>query len=83
MRPFRALLVCGYRDAATQLGAGLVRTFPADSHVPPLVGIDHVLTYQARATSMHTLRVSGSDHLALAATVGLARRPAPPTSCPR
>jgi endonuclease/exonuclease/phosphatase family metal-dependent hydrolase len=40
--------------------------------VPPIVAIDHILTFQATATSMHTARVPISDHLALIADVALA-----------
>lgn len=72
MSDFRRLLRDGYRDAAEQAGAGIQFTFPADSAVPPIVAIDHILTFQATATSMHTARVPISDHLALIADVALA-----------
>ena len=58
MRPFRALLRNGYRDAAEQSGAGLARTFPANSRLPPLIAIDHVLTRNCTATSLRTLKDS-------------------------
>jgi endonuclease/exonuclease/phosphatase (EEP) superfamily protein YafD len=72
MSDFRRLLEDGYRDAAEQAGAGIQFTFPADSAVPPIVAIDHILTFQAAATSVQTARVPVSDHLALIADVALA-----------
>ncbi len=71
MAPFRNLLTNGFADAAEQSGAGITRTFPADSTLPPLLGIDHVLTYNATATDVQTVRVPGSDHLGLLATLRL------------
>jgi endonuclease/exonuclease/phosphatase (EEP) superfamily protein YafD len=71
MDPFRALLSTGFGDAADQSGAGLARTFPADSPVPPLIGIDHILIRHALATDARTVRVPGSDHLGVVATVVL------------
>ncbi len=74
MAPFRKLLTNGYADAAEQSGAGITRTFPADSSWPPRFGIDRVLTYNATATDVHTVRVPGSDHLGLITTVQPPRR---------
>jgi endonuclease/exonuclease/phosphatase (EEP) superfamily protein YafD len=71
MAPFRKLLTNGYADAAEQSGAGITRTFAAGSSVPPLLGIDHVLTYNATAGDVQTVRVPGSDHLGILATVRL------------
>jgi endonuclease/exonuclease/phosphatase (EEP) superfamily protein YafD len=71
MAPFRRLLTNGYADAAEQSGAGMIRTFPAEGTSPPRFGIDHVLTYNATATDVKTVRVPGSDHLGLLATVSL------------
>ena len=60
---FRQLLDrTGYADATRQSGAGLIRTFPTDTPLPPLAGIDHVLTKGAVATSVRTIAVPGSDH---------------------
>ena len=73
MRPFRALLRKGYRDAAEQSGAGIMRTFPADWRLPPFLAIDHILTRSCRATSLRTLMLPGSDHRALVATVQIPR----------
>jgi endonuclease/exonuclease/phosphatase (EEP) superfamily protein YafD len=71
MRPFRHLLELGFRDAVEQTGAGWARTFPADSFLPPLIGIDHILTLRSGATHAETVRVAGSDHLGLVARVHL------------
>lgn len=71
LREFRALLHNGFHDGAAQAGAGITRTYPADSTVPPLIAIDHVLTRGATVTAMTTLSLPGSDHRALAAAVVL------------
>lgn len=71
MAPFRRLLHNGYEDSREHSGAGLAPTFPADSTVPPLVGIDHILVRNGLAAATRTVRVPGSDHLGLAATVHL------------
>lgn len=73
MRPFRALLRNGYRDAAEQSGAGIVPTYPADWHLPPFLAVDHILTRSCTATSVRTMMLPGSDHRALVATVQLPR----------
>jgi endonuclease/exonuclease/phosphatase (EEP) superfamily protein YafD len=78
MRPFRALLRNGYRDAAGQAGAGIKPTFPADSRLPPLVVIDHILTRNCTATSLRTLKIPGSDHRGLVATISIPRSSARP-----
>jgi endonuclease/exonuclease/phosphatase (EEP) superfamily protein YafD len=73
MRPFRALLHNGYRDAAEQSGAGIQPTYPADTQLPPLIAIDHILTRDCAATSLHTLKVPGSDHRGLVVTIAIPR----------
>jgi endonuclease/exonuclease/phosphatase family metal-dependent hydrolase len=73
MEPFRRLLRNDFRDAGEQSGAGLAASYPADSSVPPLLGIDHVLTFNSQASDAHTVRIPGSDHLGLSATVHLPR----------
>ena len=73
MLPFRQLLRSGYRDAAAQSGTGLNPTFPADSSIPPLIGIDHILTRNSSASGMRTVKVPGTDHLAVVATVHIPR----------
>jgi endonuclease/exonuclease/phosphatase (EEP) superfamily protein YafD len=69
MRPFRDLLSDGYRDAAEQSGAGRTPAFPADSWLPPMIAIDHILTRHCRATSLRTLEIPGSDHRGIVASV--------------
>lgn len=76
MRQFRDLLTNGYQNAADQTGVGLLPTFPANSWMPPLLAIDHVLIKNATATSLSALTIAGSDHRALLATV---RVPVDPT----
>ena len=77
MRPFRAL-PNGYRSAAEQSGAGIKPTFPADSRLPPFVAIDHILTRNCTATSLRTLKIRGSDHRGLVATISIPRSSARP-----
>lgn len=69
MRQFRDLLTNGYLDAVQQTGAGYAPTFKADSWLPPVITIDHVLTRNAAASSVRTVKVDGSDHRALLATI--------------
>ena len=78
MRPFRALLGSGYRDAAEQAGAGIKPTFPADLRLPPFVAIDHVLTRNCTATSLRTLKIPGSDHRGLVVTIAIPKASARP-----
>jgi len=69
MRQFRDLLTDGYRDAGSQVGALWEPTFPSRHWFPPLITIDHILTRNASASSLKTVKVPGSDHMALLATV--------------
>ncbi len=70
---FRQILGDGWRDGAEQAGAGVIRSWPADKGIPPLVGIDHVLTRGTVATSVETVAAPGSDHRGLLATVVVPR----------
>jgi endonuclease/exonuclease/phosphatase (EEP) superfamily protein YafD len=83
MREYRQLATSGFRDAAQQVGAGYLATFPANSHIPPIIGIDHVIVRGCDARSVQTVRVPGSDHLGLLASVSIgpmaARRSDPST----
>jgi endonuclease/exonuclease/phosphatase (EEP) superfamily protein YafD len=36
-----------------------------------LLALDHILTYQATATAVRTVRISGSDHRALVAEIAV------------
>lgn len=69
MRQFRDLLTNGYRDAVEQTGSGFAPTFKADGWLPPVITIDHILTRNAAAASIRTVRIKGSDHRSLLATV--------------
>lgn len=73
MLPFRRLLDDGFRDAAEQSGAGLSGTFPADGATPAIIQIDHILTRNAAATDVQTVRVPGTDHLGVLAEVHIPR----------
>lgn len=68
---FQKLLRDGFADAADQAGAGYIPTFPSDEPFPPLITIDHVLTYRATATQVTTLTIPGSDHRALIARIAV------------
>jgi len=69
MQPFRNLLTNGYRDAAEQSRAGIRPTFPADSWLPPVIAIDHIITRNCAATSLRTVDLPGSDHRGIVATI--------------
>ena len=69
IRQFRDLLSDGYRDAVNQAGAGFAPTFPAETWLPPLITIDHVLTRNADAASVRTVSIKGSDHRGLLVAV--------------
>jgi endonuclease/exonuclease/phosphatase (EEP) superfamily protein YafD len=77
MRQFRDLLTNGYRDAVEQSGSGFAPTFPSNRKFPPVITIDHVLTRNAAAASVRTIKVPGTDHRALLATI---RVPIDPTA---
>ena len=69
-RQFRDLLTNGYRDAVEQTGAGFAPTFPSNRRtIPPLLVIDHILTRAAPASSIKTIKLPGSDHRSLLATI--------------
>ncbi|MGW0161217.1 endonuclease/exonuclease/phosphatase family protein [Mycobacterium sp. NPDC003323] len=76
MRQFRDLLDTGYQDAVRQTGAGFSPTYSPNRLIPPLITIDHVLTRNSTATSIHTVKVPGTDHRALLATVAVPLDPA-------
>jgi endonuclease/exonuclease/phosphatase (EEP) superfamily protein YafD len=74
MRPFRRVFGNGgFRDAAEQAGAGRVFTYPSNRRFPPLIGIDHVLTRNATATSLTNIDIARTDHRALIAEVAVPR----------
>lgn len=64
----RKLLARGYKDAADQVGAGLIPTWPANKRVPPIITIDHVLVDQRMGVREVSVRdVPGTDHRAVLA----------------
>ena len=69
-RPMRELYALGLKSVTDIVGAGWLPTYPANAPVPPLIPIDHILVDdQLTGTSISTVRVSGSDHLGLLATL--------------
>lgn len=71
MAPYRGLLRDGYQDAVDLAGSGLTPTFPGDGAMPAMLGIDHILIDNGSASGVRTVRIPGSDHLGLTATVHL------------
>ena len=69
--PFRNFLGARFTDAAKQAAGGLVFTWPANiDYVPTFAGIDHiVLDSGMLAGRVKSLKIDGSDHKALLATV--------------
>lgn len=68
--PVRALHADGLSSATDLAGAGWQPTYPANTTVPPLIGIDHVLVSpELTATSVSRFRVDGSDHLGIRAVL--------------
>lgn len=69
---FRELLGTSFVDADEQAGEGFHMTYPSSSRVPALIEIDHVV-YSASSGvfvgDLATQRISGTDHLALFATL--------------
>ena len=76
-RPLRRLAAEGYRDAAELSNQGWQPTWPANhlgpvwlAALPPLARIDHVLVGPTMtARSSRTVRLAGTDHLAVIAQV--------------
>lgn len=70
-KSFRDLVAAGrMTDAASSIGA-VLRTYPADRAIGPLIGIDHVLVREVQAQSMKSIHIDGSDHEALVVTLGV------------
>lgn len=70
--PMRRLVNRGYRDAAEQVGQGLVPTWPARDTLAPPVTLDHVLVdRRCPIDDVLVLDVPGSDHRAVLATFTL------------
>lgn len=71
--PMLDLRRLGLESVTDVVGAGWLPTYPANRPFPPLLPIDHVLVDdQLTATSVHRVRVAGTDHLGLLTTIALA-----------
>lgn len=72
-QPLRALLTrTGMRDAHTAAGRGLARSWPASPGLPPLGLIDRMLlTDDLGVVSITEIRLPGTDHLAVRATLAI------------
>lgn len=72
---FRKMLGSEFLDASESAGEGLHMTYPANSKVPPMIEIDHIV-YAAGAGLMmgdlQTVEIAGTDHLALLGTLAVA-----------
>ena len=69
---FRDLLGSTFEDAGESCGEGPHMTYPANSVVPPLVEIDHIVYSRGTGitvSSLETRQVGGTDHLALLGTL--------------
>jgi endonuclease/exonuclease/phosphatase (EEP) superfamily protein YafD len=72
--PMRELAGHGFVSGAEIVGAGWIPTFPANSLVPPLIEIDHVLVDdRLTVTSLRRFEVDGTDHLGLIARIARTR----------
>ena len=65
----RELLAADLRDAHEVAGAGRPRTWPNARSVPPFVHIDHVLVRGLDVTSAKTVRIRGTDHYSVIASL--------------
>ena len=71
-RSLRRLRADGFRDSDDLVGAGWNPTYPAQGRIPPLIAIDHVLVSDdLTATAFRTVRLPGTDHRGVLATVAL------------
>ncbi|MFD1815506.1 endonuclease/exonuclease/phosphatase family protein [Rhodococcus gannanensis] len=68
---FRALLGDGVHDAAEQAGAGVLRTYPTDRSLPPLLSIDRILVSGATATEVDAVDLPGADHRGVVARIAI------------
>jgi endonuclease/exonuclease/phosphatase (EEP) superfamily protein YafD len=71
--PMLALRRDGMESVTDILGAGWLPTYPANSRIPPLLPIDHILlNHFLTATSLSRFHVDGTDHLGLIARIAAA-----------
>jgi endonuclease/exonuclease/phosphatase (EEP) superfamily protein YafD len=68
----RTLLDTGYHDVASQLGDGMVTTWPYDGRPVPAITLDHIFADpRIGAVRFDTHAVRGTDHRAVIATLTL------------
>lgn len=68
--PMQRLRRDGFASATDVAGAGLIPTYPANSRIPPVIGIDHVMiNSRLTATAVTAFTVAGTDHRGLLATL--------------
>ncbi len=72
-RQFRDVLAAGFADAAAQVGAGWLPTYPANRRrIPLLITIDHVLANDGIvATDVTRVDIADTDHAALVARLAV------------
>lgn len=61
-------------DAAEQVGAGIVATYPAGRRIPPVLAIDRILARGASPVSFARVDLPGSDHYGVVGEVRLDQR---------
>jgi endonuclease/exonuclease/phosphatase (EEP) superfamily protein YafD len=67
---FRSLLGSRFVDSSQQAGEGLHMTYPANSTLPSVIEIDHIVHDKGVVVGdMETISIGGSDHKALLATM--------------
>lgn len=69
---FRKMLGAGFSDASEQAGEGLHMTYPANTRIPPMIEIDHMIYSDELGIaigSLQTLEIAGTDHMALLGTL--------------
>jgi endonuclease/exonuclease/phosphatase (EEP) superfamily protein YafD len=67
---FRSLLGNRFVDSSQQAGEGFHMTYPANSKLPAVIEIDHIVHDKGVVVGdMETVEIAGSDHKALLATL--------------
>ena len=69
---FRELLGSSFVDASQSAGEGFHMTYPANSKIPPLIEIDHIVYARdsgIAVSDLQTVEIRGSDHMALLGTL--------------
>lgn len=69
---FRELLGSTFVDASEQAGEGFHMTYPANSAIPSIIEIDHIVYSKnsgITVSSLQTVEIAGTDHQALLATL--------------